>query len=178
MIKNVILDLDETIINSFPTEDFDAECDEHNEKLQIFKVHNMDDYYMVFERPYLQDFLDNLFEKYNVSVWTAATKLYALFIINNIILKKGRKLDFILFSSHCDYSNKHYKGGKDLQLLFDTLPQEYTKDNTIIIDDQNYVKEVQEKNCFQVKEFKAFEKNSHQDKELHKVLSFLNDEKL
>ena len=61
---NVILDLDSTLIcaepiESLPKGDFSE-----------FKVYNMDDYYKVFERPYLQEFLDFLFANFNVSIWT------------------------------------------------------------------------------------------------------------
>ena len=41
-----------------------------------------DGHYKVFERPGLQEFLDYLFANFNVSVWTAASKSYALFIID------------------------------------------------------------------------------------------------
>lgn len=170
-IQNVILDLDETIINSIPT---DEECDD---KIKVFKMHDMEDYYLVFERPNVQKFLDELFSKYNVSVWTAATKLYALFVIEKVILKKDRKLDLILFSNHCDYSSKKYKGGKDLNMIFDVLPDTYTECNTIIVDDQDYVKKVQPDNCYQIKEFKVMKEDSHKDSELMNVLSYLDDKK-
>lgn len=167
-VKNVILDLDETIINSIPT---DEKCDG---RIKAFKMYDMKDYYLIFERPNVQDFLTELFSKYNVSVWTAATKLYALFVIEKVILRNDRKLDLILFSNHCDYSNKKYKGGKDLDLLFKALPERYSYDNTIIVDDQSYVKKVQPDNCYQIKQFKVNDENSHNDRELDKVLSYLD----
>ena len=95
---NIILDLDQTIISSEPFESLDNK--KHEKKIKLFNYKNMDDYYLVFERPGLQKFLKFLFKNFNVSVWTAATKDYALFIIENMILKnkKNRHLDYIFFS--------------------------------------------------------------------------------
>ena len=71
------------------------------------------------ERPHLQEFLDYLFENYNVSIWTAASKDYALYIINYVILKEPeRKLNFVFFSHHCDIAKKlKKKSPKDLEML-------------------------------------------------------------
>ena len=82
----VILDLDETLINSQPLDELTSE--ERKRFMRRFKTHNMDGYYLVSERPYLQEFLDYLFKNHNVSVWTAASHDYANFIIANIILIK------------------------------------------------------------------------------------------
>jgi hypothetical protein len=55
----------------------------------------MENYYIIFERPGLQQFLTFLFKNFNVSIWTAASKDYALFIIDKIIIagNKNRKID-------------------------------------------------------------------------------------
>jgi hypothetical protein len=129
---NIILDLDQTLISSEPFESFDNK--KHEKKTKLFKYKNMDDYYLVFERPGLQKFLKFLFKNFNVSVWTAATKDYALFIIENMILKnkKNRHLDYIFFSYHCDISKKLTKNSKDLSLLWKTYKLKgYSKNNTI-----------------------------------------------
>ena len=107
-MNNILLDLDQTLIAALSPDELDEK--KHSKKMQKFKYYNMDGEYTIFERPYLQEFLDYLFDKknnFNVSVWTAASKDYALFIIGNIILKKDkpeRKLDFIFFSYHCSWS--------------------------------------------------------------------------
>ena len=51
------------------------------------KRHDFDYYYVVFERPYLQSFLDYIFDKFNVYVWTAASKDYALYIIGLCVIR-------------------------------------------------------------------------------------------
>jgi TFIIF-interacting CTD phosphatase-like protein len=171
--KNVFLDLDNTLISAEAIEDFPFETPGLREKALKFNLHNMDDYYIVFERPHLQEFLDELFKKYNVSIWTAATKDYALYIIDKIILKKpGRKLNYVFFKYHGDISRKKYKnlkGGdpKNLKLLWEEfqLPG-IREDNTIIVDDYSDVTDVQRKNSIRIKEFNILDSRSEYDKEL------------
>mgnify|MGYP003334631673 FL=1 len=94
---NVILDLDQTLISSETKSEFDKK--KFGEKMKNFYHKDLDDLYIVFARPHLDGFLDYLFDNFNVSVWTAASKSYALFIIENFILTKPeRKLDFVFFS--------------------------------------------------------------------------------
>ena len=165
---NVILDIDETMISAYPTEELDIENPKIKAKSVKFTLHNMDDYYVVFERPNLQHFLDYVFANFNVSIWSAASKDYVLYVIQNIILTKPkRKLDYILYSYHCSVSKKIKKTSKSLRLLFDTfkLPN-YTISNTIIIDDLNAVCNVQKCNCINIKAFKMLDDDSEKDKEL------------
>jgi hypothetical protein len=135
---NIMLDLDQTLISAEPLEDFPFDKPGIKEKALKFAIHNMEDYYIIFERPHLQDFLDYLFENFNVSVWTAASKDYALWVIDKIVLRRpGRKLDFIFYSYHCDLSTKKCKrSSKDLRMLWKhfKLPN-YGSHNTLIIDD-------------------------------------------
>ena len=104
MVKkfNIVLDLDQTLISSEDLKDFVPD----QKKMSHFKHAKMDNSYITFERPHLQEFLDFLFKNYNVSIWTAATKNYALFIINKFIRKRGRNIDFIFFSYHCEGTNQ------------------------------------------------------------------------
>jgi hypothetical protein len=136
MKNNIIFDLDQTLISAEASEDLDFK--KYKDKSKLFRSDDMDGYYEVYSRPHLQDFLDYSFKNFNVSIWTAASKDYALFIINNIILNKQpeRKLDFIFFSYHCDISKKKLKYSKELCTLWDIhkLPG-YSSKNTIIIDD-------------------------------------------
>ena len=104
-IRNVILDIDETLISSVEVDEYH----QNKEKLDAKKVpHSIfEDYYYVFERPGVQEFLDYLFANYNVLIWTAAHKDYALHIIRKVILTKPeRKLDYIFFTYHCKIKYK------------------------------------------------------------------------
>lgn len=170
---NLLLDLDNTIISGEPLEEYDFE--KNKEKAKLFRSDNMDGYYMIFSRPHLQEFLDYAFKNYNVSVWTAASKDYALFIIENIILnnKPDRKLDYILFSYHCDWSKKCKKSSKDLSMLWDVHNLSgYNKNNTIILDD--YVEDVhktQPENCIIAAPFNFTDEGSEDDTFLKDVIT-------
>ncbi len=175
MIKpNFVLDLDQTIISAEPTEDFTK----NTQKMKKFVFHNMDDYYIVFERPNLQEFLTFLFDNFTVSVWTAATKDYALFIIDKIILagNSNRKLDYVFFSYHCGISEDKKSATKALSLFWDVykLPN-YSRTNTIILDDYDEVCKSQPKNCITAKPFEYNEDDSENDTFLKELTPKLKD---
>jgi len=167
--KKFILDLDETIISAEATEEYDFE--KYKNKSSKFRYKPMEGYYIIFERPHLQEFLDFIFENFDVSVWTAATKDYALFIINKIILiKPNRKLDYIFFSYHCNISKKLKKGTKDLSMLWDVYKiNGYNEKNTFILDDYDEVYKTQNSNCIIAEQFKFVNENSEKDVFLKKL---------
>ena len=160
---NVVLDLDQTLISAEASDEYDFNS--NKAKAKKFEFHDMDGYYVVFERPGLQPFLDYLFANFNVSVWTAASKDYALFIIDKIILSKpNRHLDWVFFSYHCDISKKKKDGSKDLSMFWDEYKLiGYDKDNTVIIDDYDEVYKTQPDNCIVAFPFEFTEKDSHKD---------------
>ena len=168
---NFILDLDETLISSEATEEYDFV--KYEKKSKKFNFETMEDFYIIFQRPHLQEFLDFIFENFNVCIWTAASKDYALFIINKIILyKPTRKIDYIFFSYHCTLSRKIKKGkSKDLSIMWDFFKiKGYNKDNTVIFDDYDEVYNTQKENCIIVKPFKFTENKSEKDKFLKKII--------
>jgi hypothetical protein len=181
-IKNVLLDLDQTLISSEATEDLDFKS--NKDKMKKFRFHNMDDYYIVFERPGLQEFLTYLFDNFNVSVWTAASKDYALFVIDKAVIANNanRKLDYVFFSYHCDISEKlsPKQGTKDLNVLWDNFKLDgYTKGNTVIIDDyKEDVHKVQPNNCILAKPIEFTSDESPKDDYLKRLTEVLKEEKL
>lgn len=168
--KNIILDLDQTIISAEADEEYDVE--KYKEKSKKFSYKDMDGFYIVFERPGLQKFLSFLFANFNVSVWTAASKDYALFIIENIIIagNKNRHIDWIFFSYHCDISKRLKNGTKDLSILWEdySIPG-YSKDNTVIIDDYDEVYDTQPDNCIIALPFEFTEEGSENDDYLQRL---------
>jgi len=155
---NICLDLDQTLIWAGTNKEYmPHKYPKLKEKAKDFDTIKMDSYYTVFERPGLQDFLDFVFKNFNVSIWTAASKDYGLFIIKNIIYRKNREsrvLDWFFFSYHCDISNSTKKGTKDLSLLYDDYKLDgFKKENTFIIDDYDEVYYTQPKNCIAVDPF-------------------------
>lgn len=177
--ENFILDLDQTLVSAEPTEEYDIS--KNREKAKKFVFHDMDGYYVVFERPGLQPFLTYLFDNYNVSIWTAASKDYALFIIDKIILagNSNRKLDYIFFAYHCDLSDKIKKNTKDLSMFWDVFKMVgYDKNNTVILDDyEEDVYKSQPENCILAKPFEFKAENSENDDFLIKLLDKMKNVK-
>ena len=181
-IQNVILDLDETVISGKATDD---EIDFEKDKTQLLKFpkfHNMDDMYIIIERPCVQEFLTKLFSNYRVSVWTAASKDYALFIIENVLLKNPpdtppRHVEYIFWSDHGGLSKKIYnKSPKKLSLLWDIfqLPG-FNQYNTIIIDDYVKVVSAQPGNAIKILEFDCLKDGHEKDAELLTMIDTLED---
>jgi len=163
---SILLDLDQTLISAEASDEIDLSKYKH--KKNKFRVDDMDGYYMVYSRPHLQKFLDYLFENFNVTVWTAASKDYALFIIDKIILNNQpeRKLDFIFFSYHCDLSKKKKKYSKELCMLWDIhkIPG-FSYKNTVILDDYKAdVHKCQPNNCIIAPSFEFSKEGSENDK--------------
>ena len=179
--KNVVLDLDETLISGKACDD-EIDFDKDKEQLMKFKFHNMDDLYLISERPNVQDFLTELFENYTVSVWTAASKDYALFIIENVLLKNPqntppRHLKYIFWSDHGSLSKKLYdKKPKKLSLLWDIfrLPG-FDPYNTIIVDDYDKVTVCQPDNAIKIAEFDCTRDGHENDTELTSMCATLED---
>ena len=180
---NIFLDLDQSIISGEILQEEDEEDEEeiydiesNKHKAINFDFHNMENYYVIFCRPGLQKFLDYLFKNFNVSVWTAASKDYALFIIEKLVLagRPERKLDYVFFSYHCKISNKLKNGSKDLSILWDIYKLDgYTKQNTYILDDYDEVYNTQPDNTLIAPPFYFTDKDSEQDDFLHNLVSKL-----
>ena len=172
----VVLDLDQTIISGEDLEEYKRQ--DWSSKEKKFRHATMEDYYIIFERPHLQNFLSYLFQNFNVIVWTAASKDYALFIIENMILKNHpeRKLDWIFYTYHCDHSRELQSGIKDLRLLYENfdLPG-LNRNNTIIIDDNDEVHSIQPTRAIHIPPFEFTEKGSENDKILLTIIDFLKD---
>lgn len=165
--KNVFLDLDNTIISSIPADEFKWKDKETKKKMKKFKYHELKDgddlVYLVFERPKLKEFLDYLFENFNVFVWTAATGDYAAFILKNVI---SRPVGIMLFSYHCKWSKTKHKGTpKKLEMLWTDfgLDEFFNPENTVIIDDLDRVKKAQPDLCIDIHPFEFEDLDSEKD---------------
>ena len=177
---NLLLDLDNTLICAEPYEDLTKE--EINRCKQKFKCHNMDDYYLVCERPYVQEFLDFVFNNFNVSIWTAASKDYAKFIIQNVILiRPNRKLDYFFWDKHCKISKKYNKKlSKNLKILWKKYDngkglKNYGRKNTFILDDYDEVWGNQKCNSIPAVPFEIIDENSYKDKFLKELIPRLKN---
>ena len=135
--RNVILDLDETLINSVKfdrlsnsTADMKVFDELDSTPIQFKSSSSGHQSYLVFHRPYLQDFLTWLFANYNVGVLTYGRDSYASEIVKHIVLAgPNRHLSFFLFvryheESHSILDQDHkrrYNGWKNLEYLFDRV---------------------------------------------------------
>lgn len=162
MKTNLLLDLDNTLVFSYT-----------NAKpiYSLFITHRFNNDIFILERPFLQQFLDEIMKHFNVSVWTAATVDYAKFIVNNIILgKPNRKVHYVFHRSHVQDSQKIFGNLKDLRLLSHVYKIPLFQNPTIIVDDLNEVCHHQRKSCIQIKSFQA---DDDQDTELLQMISLL-----
>ena len=170
----IILDLDETLINSEERKKFNHE--KYGNKMEKFKYHKMERDFYVFERPHLQEFLDFLFENFDVSIWTAASRGYALWILKNVLNvgTKNRPIKHVFFDYHCKASEKLGSGKKDLSLLSSVFGlKEYDMGRVFIIDDNKEICESQPDNCIPIKEFEFKNDDSENDDYLLNVKTTL-----
>jgi TFIIF-interacting CTD phosphatase-like protein len=170
--KLVLLDLDNTVICA---EDLDniKDSDKIEKARQAFSNVRMIDYYDIFERPHLQEFLDFVFQHFRVGIWTASSKDYAIFVTQNCIIKdkQDRHIELFLCSHHCNVSKRNFKVSKDLKLLSDKWKLAESKD-VILIDDLEELAKHQP-NVMAIKPFFYDDQNAHTDKELLRIKTLL-----
>jgi len=170
-----ILDIDETLISAIATEDHDVK--KLKNRAMNIVVHDMDGYYAVFERPGVQEFLDYLFKNFTVSIWTAASKDYALFVIAKVVLNKAhpeRKLDWVFFSYHCSISRRHTDASKDLSVLANVFSiAGYEIGLPIILDDYSEVYFTQPGQCIVAKPFDMLKEGAENDTFLKNIVPSL-----
>lgn len=179
MLTHVLLDLDETLICSTRSE---MPLDTENYKRVKHLTHHINEPFTIFERPHLQEFLDYIFSHYKVSVFTASSKDYCLFIIDKFLLTKPeRNIEFVFFSYHCEISEKRYSGNsKRLNLLthdFD-LQEMFPLESTILIDDREHWAIDQQNLVVNIKPFHVEEEESENDIELVTVMAQLESKRL
>lgn len=174
-----VLDLDNTLIYSipmikgFPKKKFPKK----KSYLNQMKTHKMNEDFIVFERPGLQNFLSWLFKNFNVIVWSAASPDYVEFIVKNIIEKKNRKVEYVLNSENCQDSQKIFgdKHIKNLKLLWDVHDLPLGPHTTLIIDDLKMVTGIQPHNSIQIKSFNTNKIICIDDSELEHIKKRLID---
>lgn len=175
MKPNIILDLDNTLICAEVLKRFPFNTPGMREKALQFGLHNMDGYYIIFERPHLRKFISFCLQHFNVLIFTAGTKDYGLFIIEKILKPYGLIPDYYFFSYHCELSHKLYKNHKDLNILFEYLDidSDINNTNTILIDDHPDACEHQPDLTINIKAFNFMDKQSIKDEELLNVMNLL-----
>lgn len=174
MLEHILLDLDSTLICSIPTSSKDSDQYKH---VQHLESHVMDQVYTIFERPHLQKFLDHVFKNYKVSIFTASSKNYCLYIVQKFILKPGRKLEYIFFSYHCNLSKNRYKGNhKRLALLSHDfqLASIFPIPGSVLVDDLEDWSKDQKDLVMIIKAYELSDPNAHEDNELLNMIKTLD----
>jgi len=160
---NIVLDLDNTLISSLTKEEYENR--KTNKNIKFTEI--CDGMYYTIARPHLEDFLTFIFKHFQVSVWTAASKDYAIEILKKFITKgkKERKLKSFLYDNHCEDSIEKVNPNtpKDLKYLYLSKNKKFSQDNTIIVDDHKDVIKNNKNNVIDSKYFDANKKNPLQD---------------
>jgi len=156
----VILDIDNTLIHGVNNSQFLYEG--YKNKFDSF---NIDGNLIIFCRPYLFKFIDELYKikDIQVGIFTAADESYAKDIID--VLFKNRKLYFVLTrNDYLDCSHK-YGNHKDINYVKYRFPQYFSNPfkrdlipfkrdlNVLIVDDNQLVKNTNKNNCYHIDPF-------------------------
>lgn len=164
--RNIVLDLDETLIHSpIRINDVPRQC----YSLKSHHVFLDGDLYVIFERPFLREFLRGLSGR-RIAIWTAAHQEYAEFIVKNILkphLARNQRFEFVWHREHCDVSEAKFNG---VVKHLDFARNIFNPSDTLIIDDNNDIK-VKGNNVYVIKPFQGCNKD---DTELLKVLKTLS----
>ena len=158
---NIVLDLDETLVSVTltPVKHYD------------FRFSLQNQAYYVRKRPYLDLFLKYIFKKFqSVSVWTAATKPYAIQVINGCFTQQQRNA--LAFLRTRDDLNVAENGNytKPLQRIFKSHST-IKAHNTIMIDDRRTAMSENLGNAIIVPAWKG---SDDKDKSLAQLIIVLN----
>lgn len=168
---HVILDLDETLINStsafHKNKTYDAKrC----AKFELLNSKGTEIELDVYMRPHLNEFLSWLCKNFIVSVWSAGEKNYVLDIVEKILPTNPHA---IFWREHCKDCERDTGRLKDIEWLKRKVP-DLTRDNEIVV----MVDDLKE-NCvnnawsYNISEFDVSNKDACIDNELHQLQSYL-----
>jgi TFIIF-interacting CTD phosphatase-like protein len=157
---NVVLDLDNTLLETVPNALFNTFPQGFINKFNV--VDFPDIQAKVVLRPGLRSFLDYLFDNFNVSVFTAAEKDYSKFIRDNIVAPDNsytyngtpKILYKALDGRHNVFSLQKYGKFKDLRIMKDFNIPDIASCNTLLIDDLDDVQAANPNNVIRILPFK------------------------
>jgi hypothetical protein len=183
---NLVLDLDNTLISSVSFKELEKIKNIKDRKLNFKEMEN---YYRVFYRPHLKEFLEYAFENFHVTVWTAASRDYASFIIEEILMENNNKgiyksknpkqLKMFFYDDNCEESQNFFDkdSPKDLKYLY-KFNNKFHRCNTIIMDDLYDVYKANPKQTLRAVYFDAKKKESENDTFLLEAIKKLEEIKL
>ena len=174
-IKTLVIDLDETLVHSYfdtnpprkPDISFEITID--NKKLKVNTL----------VRPGAIEFLEKMSEIFEIVIFTASLRLYALPIIN--FIDKKNKCEFKLFREHCSILNNGFikdlkKLSRDLNnlILLDNNPKCYflNKENGIPI--KTWIDDLSDKELLKITPYLAFLSNEN-IKDIRPILNAIKE---
>lgn len=191
---SVILDIDGTLVHTLAKQEalklekrYGRAFIDH--LIQDYQKVTMTDEHVIFFRPGLQEFLDHLFEKYNVAIWSAGTPEYVNFVTQNIILARpNRRVEFVFNSTHCNESiSRGSRGWKNLEVVWDMYEKNCQEQNvichclrlfhprnTILIDNTPSVAADHPENYMFIPTFDVGDMWSHHDRTLSNIRVYLD----
>ena len=162
---NLILDLDETLIHTKK-----VILDNIKKEIQYLILPNFVG--EVYFRQYLKEFLYFCYNNFNVSFWTSSNSLYCKEILKLILSEEQyKKTKIILISEESKIidlkTNIIYKNGdsrsKPLDFLWEDseMSKYFQKENTILIDNELFIKERNFNNTILIENFENKVKNDN-----------------
>ena len=169
----LILDLDETLIYSIPTEEY------QNEKYDFLIG---EDFY-VKKRPHVEDFLLEISEHFDLAVWTAATSGYGQKIVKELFDKNNLEILFFHSRSNC-VSKEYVRIGDDYypQQYFikdlSKIKKKFNLDKVLMVDDIKLSLQRNYGNLVHVTPFRGDSEDTHLLSLKEYLLSIKNEENL
>jgi TFIIF-interacting CTD phosphatase-like protein len=166
MLQNVILDIDNTLLHAISHSPFAEFCAKHWSKKHQTIVKS--DFHVFFLRPYLKEFLQFLFDNFQVGIFTAGNEPYAYGVVIDVIkplLRSDQRnlLQFVFHKTHFDECQAQYGTTKDLKYVHSKIPH-FVPEETIIIDDLDQVFESNIDNCIPCPAFFVTPKQEEKNK--------------
>lgn len=200
-MRNIIFDLDSTLICTHEEEDTGIDSREMYSSFKLFSYnHDLRRNFYAFDcdstflfgvyRPYLIkgvtprgeiSFLDYCFDNFdNILVWSAGNYDYVHCICNTIFKTRKRRLHSIFSRDECTI-DKNGKLSKRLETFFSKNDSGINASNTFIIDDNDETFRFNTSNAIHIPEFKPrFEEDyfrgRNTDSSLKELLSFFQSE--
>ena len=149
MIQNIILDIDNTLLHAIPNCSFSQYLIKRWTKHKQLVAQST--HFTFFLRPYLQTFLQWLFDNFEVGIFTAGNEPYAADVVSKVIqplLRRDQqtKLHFIFNKTHYDECFTQFGTTKDLRYVESKISH-FQRQHTLIIDDLDQVFETNIDNC-------------------------------
>jgi hypothetical protein len=155
---NIVLDIDNTLLETIPNTVFNTIPANYLSYFDVVDLPEIDAKAIL--RPDLDAFLDYVFERFTVSIFTAAQRDYSKVIRDRIIAPpgSGRVIFKALDSRHNEYSITKWNQVKSINTFKEVGVPSINENNTMIIDDLEEVEAANPNNVIKISPFKILTK--------------------